>query len=284
MKAGEVREILRGSNLSPKRSFGQNFLVSEQALSAMAEACVPNAELGRAHVVELGAGLGALTSALALRARLVRCVERDRDLIPLLERALREAIFDGKVVVSESDAQSLDVPRAFASATGPRVLCGNLPYQITGPLLRLAIQNAGCVERVVFMVQEEVASRLLATPSGKDYGALTVFVRAAFDVRRTAQIRPTAFFPVPGVSSAIVVLTPVVPLRARETETFRWLVKGAFSMRRKTLRNAWKSVVPDGARLAQVAEEAGVSLDSRGETLDVETFARVAELLDETAD
>jgi 16S rRNA (adenine1518-N6/adenine1519-N6)-dimethyltransferase len=281
VKAGEVRELLRASDLSPKKSFGQNFLVSESVLSAMAEACIPDDEVGCAEVVELGAGLGALTRALALRARHVTCVERDRDLVPILERTLQEAVSAGKVTVSESDAQSLDVATAFASANGPRVLCGNLPYQITGDLLRLATTHAGSVERVVFMVQEEVADRLLAAPSsGKAYGALTVFARAAFDITRAARVPPGAFFPIPKVSSAIVVLTPVFPRRAHETEMFRSLVKGAFSMRRKTLRNAWRPVVADSGRLDRVAATMGVSLDARGETLDVETFARVAAALE----
>jgi 16S rRNA (adenine1518-N6/adenine1519-N6)-dimethyltransferase len=130
------------------------------------------------------------------------------------------------------------------------------------------------------MVQEEVADRLLAAPSGKDYGALTVFARAAFDVVRVARVPPSAFFPIPRVSSAVVVFTPILPRRARETETFRSLVKGAFSMRRKTLRNAWRSVVPDRVQLDRVAAETGVSLDARGETLDVEAFARVAGALE----
>jgi 16S rRNA (adenine1518-N6/adenine1519-N6)-dimethyltransferase len=280
MKAAEARQILRSSDLHPKKSFGQNFLVSESVLHAMAAACVPNDEVGRAEVVELGAGLGALTRALAVRARHVTAVERDRDLIPILETALRGPLDLDQVTVSESDAQSLDVQAAFASASGPRVLCGNLPYQITGQLLRLAITHSGNVERVVFMVQEEVADRLLAAPSGKDYGALTVFARAAFDVARVVRVPPSAFFPIPRVSSAVVVFTPILPRRARETETFRSLVKGAFSMRRKTLRNAWRSVVPDRVQLDRVAAETGVSLDARGETLDVEAFARVAGALE----
>jgi 16S rRNA (adenine1518-N6/adenine1519-N6)-dimethyltransferase len=106
-------------------------------------------------------------------------------------------------------------------------------------------------------------------------------LRAAFDVERRARVPSEAFFPIPAVSSAIVVLTPVVPRRARETEMFRSLVKGAFTMRRKTLRNAWRSVVRDGAQLERAARAAGVSLDARGETLDVDAFARIAAALED---
>jgi 16S rRNA (adenine1518-N6/adenine1519-N6)-dimethyltransferase len=271
-----VHELLRTAGLSPKKSFGQNFLVSESVLRTMASACVPDAEVGRAHVVELGAGLGALTGSLVLRARHVTAVERDRDLVPVLERTLESAIEEGKLTVSESDAQRFDVQAALASADGPRVLCGNLPYSITGKLLRLANFHAEHLDRVVFMVQQEVADRLLAEPGGKDYGALTVFTRAAFGVELRVRVPPGAFHPAPRVSSAIVVLLPLRPPRARESEAFRALVKAAFAMRRKTLRNAWRAVFEDVAELERRAAEAGISLDARGETLDVEAFARLS--------
>ncbi len=279
VKAQGSRELLRSSGLSAKKSFGQNFLVSDGVLRTMATACVPDAEVGRARVVELGAGLGALTEALVLRARHVTAVERDRDLVPVLERTQKSAIDEGKLTVSESDAQRFDVAAAFASFDPPRVLCGNLPYSITGKLLRLANVHAEHVERVVFMVQKEVADRLLASPGEAEYGALTVFTRAAFDVELRARVPPGAFHPAPRVSSAIVVFTPLRPPRARETDAFRALVKGAFAMRRKTLRNAWKSVFQDVAQLERLSAEAGISLDARGETLDVEAFARLSAYL-----
>jgi 16S rRNA (adenine1518-N6/adenine1519-N6)-dimethyltransferase len=284
VKGAGPRELLRASGLSPKKSFGQNFLVSEGVLRTMATACVSDAEVGHARVVELGAGLGALTGALVLRARHVTAVERDRDLVPILERNLRSAIDEGRLTLSESDAQRFDVEAALGSAQGPegpRVLCGNLPYSITGKLLRLAQLHAQHLDRVVFMVQREVADRLLARPGEKDYGALTVFTRAAFDVELRAHVPPGAFHPAPRVSSAIVVLVPLRPPRARETETFRRIVKAAFAMRRKTLRNAWRSIRGDVADLERLASEAGISLDARGETLDVAAFARLSGALDE---
>jgi 16S rRNA (adenine1518-N6/adenine1519-N6)-dimethyltransferase len=279
--ASQVRAVLRDAGLSPKKAFGQNFLVDEPLLAVMAAACVPDDEVGKADVVELGAGLGALTSRLVERARHVTAVERDRDLVPILRRTLSPSVEEGRLTISESDAKRLDVMASFEGQGAPCVLCGNLPYQITGQLLRMATLHAARVERVVFMVQEEVADRLLAQPSSKDYGALTVFVRASFDVERRTRVAPAAFFPMPRVASAIVVLTPARPPRARETEQFRALVKGAFATRRKTLRNAWRSVFADRAELEAVAGLAGISLDRRGETLDVDAFAHVASLLED---
>ena len=275
----DARVLLREGKLSPKKSFGQNFLVDANTVRAIARAAVPDAELERATVVELGAGLGALTSELVPRARRVVAVERDRDLIPLLRSALADAVAGGALVVEEADAQTVDLRAALGAGTdGPRVLCGNLPYQITGRLLQRAVEAASSVERVVFMVQREVADRPAALPSTKDYGALTVFTRAAFDVRRVMTVSSGCFFPPPDITSAVVELVPRRPPRAEETETFRAVVKHAFALRRKTLRNAWAALGKDRVRAA--AESAGIELDARGETLDVEAFARMANALD----
>jgi 16S rRNA (adenine1518-N6/adenine1519-N6)-dimethyltransferase len=277
-----VQQLLRESGLTPKKAFGQNFLISESALAVMAEACVPSGELGRARVVEFGAGLGALTAPLVSRARSVIAVERDRDLVPVLIDLFRGPLEAGKLVLSESDAKSYEVGTAFANGEGTRVLCGNLPYLLTGPLLRLATRHAEVLDRVVFMMQQEVADRLRASPASKAYGALTVFVRAAFDVELRSRVPASAFYPTPKVSSAIVILTPVHPPRARETPRFRELVRLAFEMRRKTLRNAWRSVLTHRDALERIAAESGISLDARGETLSVEQFAEMAERVEAT--
>jgi 16S rRNA (adenine1518-N6/adenine1519-N6)-dimethyltransferase len=274
----DPRSVLREAGLRPKKSFGQNFLVAESVARAIAEACVPEADRGRARVLEIGAGTGALTRLLAERARSVVAVERDRDLVPVLAKELGGT----GVTVLEADAQSVDLSGVFGPADpgSPRVLCGNLPYAITGPLLRLAVVSAPQLERVVFLVQDEVADRLVASPGTKAWGALSVFVRAAYEARRLLRASPGAFHPPPEVTSALVSLVPLRPPRAEETDTFRALVKGAFTARRKTLRNAWSSVAPSAAALARAAEKAGVSLDARGETLDVDAFARMAKELE----
>jgi 16S rRNA (adenine1518-N6/adenine1519-N6)-dimethyltransferase len=278
MKGHDPRVVLGGAGLRPKKSFGQNFLVAEPVAQAIARACVPDGEIGRARVIEIGAGTGALTRLLAGRARELVAIERDRDLVPVLARELEGT--EARIV--EDDAQEVD----FAALLGPaqadssRVLCGNLPYAITGSLLRRAVESAGAVDRAIFMVQDEVAARLLAAPSTKDRGALTIFVQAAFEVRRVMRVSPGSFHPPPAVTSAVVELTTLRPPRAQETASFRALVRGAFQARRKTLRNAWSGVAPDPAALATAASAAAVSLDARGETLEVEDFARMAAALD----
>jgi 16S rRNA (adenine1518-N6/adenine1519-N6)-dimethyltransferase len=271
----DPRSLLREAGLRPKKSFGQNFLVAEGIARAIARACVPDEEVGRARVVEIGAGTGALTALLAERAASVTAIERDRDLVPLLSRALEGT----HTRVVEGDAQSADLVALLGPPDAPRVLCGNLPYVITGPLLRMAVEHAERLDRVVFMVQDEVAHRLAARPGTKAWGGLTVFVRAAFDVRRLLRAPPGAFHPPPEVTSAVVELIPLRPPRARETDQFRVLVRRAFEARRKTLRNAWAGLASDGESLERAAAKAGVSLDARGETLDVDAFARMAAAL-----
>jgi 16S rRNA (adenine1518-N6/adenine1519-N6)-dimethyltransferase len=273
----DPRAILRRAGLHAKKGFGQNFLVSPHVVSSIARACVPDDEVGRAEVVELGAGTGALTSELLARARRVVAVERDRDLVPLLCAELAEPVAKGALEIVEGDAQAVEVGALFRGH-GPRVLAGNLPYQITGRLLERAVTQADSLDRVVFMVQLEVAERLAAEPGSKIYGALTVFVRAAFRVRKLFTVSPGSFHPAPDVTSAVVLLEPERPRRAEETDTFRAVVKGAFGARRKTLRNAWSGLGPSDV-VASAAEAAGISLDARGETLDVDAFARMAKEL-----
>jgi 16S rRNA (adenine1518-N6/adenine1519-N6)-dimethyltransferase len=267
-------EVLRARGLSPKKRLGQNFLVDPHAARVVADAVTAP---GDATVVEIGAGLGALTRLLLPTARRVLAIERDRDLVPILEKEFGGAIQSGHLGLVTGDALDLDWGELLGSAPSPRVLAGNLPYFITGRLVERAIHLATSIDRAVFMVQAEVADRLLAAPDTESYGALTVFVQAAFDVRRLLTVKGGAFYPRPDVDSAVVVMTPRRPPRAEETPAFRSVVKAAFGARRKTLRNAWKGIFHwSRERLEQVAEGAGISLDVRGETLEVEAFSRVA--------
>jgi 16S rRNA (adenine1518-N6/adenine1519-N6)-dimethyltransferase len=265
----------RERGLAAKKSFGQNFLVDPNIARQIAELA---AFREGATVLEVGAGLGALTEPLLACGARVIAVERDRDLCPILRDAFALPIAEGKLVVREADAKQLDLARELTQGSAPRVVAGNLPYQLTGPLLELTTSVARVIDRAVFMVQAEVAERLVAAPGTESYGALTVFVSAAFGVRRVMTVGKGAFHPRPGVDSAVIVLTPVDPPRAEETESFRAAVRGAFTQRRKTLRNAWRALGPVPV-IAACAEAAGIDLDRRGETLSVEEFARFADAL-----
>ena len=272
-------ERLRALGLRPKKRFGQNFLADVHAARLIAEAAT-TPEGGT--VVEIGPGLGSLTKPLLARAARVTVIEYDRDLVPLLREDLGEAEAAGQLRVIEADALEVDWGAELVGGPRPHVIAGNLPYLITGRLLEKATQLADEIDGAVFMLQAEVADRLAAPAGGDAYGALSVFVQAAFSVKKILTVRGGAFYPKPDVDSAVVHLVPHRPRRAAETEAFRLAVRGAFGMRRKTLRNAWKGIYGwSREELEAAAATAQVSLDARGETLPVEAFARLAALAPE---
>lgn len=269
-----IADLLRARGLAPKKRFGQNFLTDLHAARTIAEAATTPPG---GTVLEIGAGLGALTRPLLERAARVVSIEFDRDLVPILAAELSEPIASGKLTLVEADAMDVDWAGRLAEGPAPRVLAGNLPYLITGKLVERAVQLAHVVDRAVFMIQSEVVDRLAAPPDGEAYGALSVFVQAAFDVKRVLTVKGGAFYPRPEVDSAVVLLTPHRPRRAEETPAFRAAVKAAFGARRKTLRNAWKGLYGwSKEELEARAAAVGIDLTARGETLAVEDFARIA--------
>jgi 16S rRNA (adenine1518-N6/adenine1519-N6)-dimethyltransferase len=220
----------------------------------------------------------------------VIAIERDRDLLPVLRELFEQPLSSGQLQLLEADAKQVDWSALFASEEGAprpwdassrRVLAGNLPYQITGPLLENAVATRTAFDLGVFLVQKEVADRLSAAPGSKSYGALSVFCQAAFEVRREFIVRRGAFYPQPNVDSAVVTLSCARAARAAETPAYRAVVKAAFHERRKVLRNAWSGVCGASRdQLEQCAKDAAVSLEARGETLAVADFARMAECLE----
>ena len=212
----------------------------------------------------------------------VTAIEFDRDLVPILREDLAAEIAAARLDLIEGDAAGVDWAEKLAGGSRPHVVAGNLPYLITGKLIEKAVGLAASIDRAVFMVQAEVADRLAAPPDGEAYGALSVFVQAAFEVKRILTVKGGAFHPRPEVDSAVVLLVPHRPLRAEETPAFRAAVKAAFGARRKTLRNAWKNLYGwSREELDERAREAGIDLGARGETLAVEDFARIAKLAPE---
>jgi 16S rRNA (adenine1518-N6/adenine1519-N6)-dimethyltransferase len=265
---------LQSHGLRPKRSFGQNFLADEHLVDRIAELALPAAS---GTAIEIGAGLGALTRALLERAQCVIAIERDRDMCRVLREDLEQELLSGRLALLETDAKAISVSELVAGRPAPHVLTGNLPYQITGPILRLAVAAADSVARVVFLVQLEVAERIVAQPATEAYGALSVFVQARFEARRLLRVRRGAFYPQPSVDSSVIGLEPRVTPLARETPAFRELVTAAFAQRRKKLKNAWQGVLGlDADALGRAARAVDIDLEARGETLSPPQFAGMA--------
>lgn len=261
-------ELLRKHGLRPKKDWGQNFLGDGRVLTELA--ALARLKAGD-WCVELGAGLGHLTQALKETGAQIVAVERDRELVPILREQLPG------VEIAEADAKSFDLKAIAARAGGRIVLCGNLPYHLSSPILFHLFDQRAAVKRAVFLLQREVAERIAAPPGGRDYGLLSVLVQHVANVHIGLEVSRHSFTPPPEVESSALVLEMFEQPRAevRDEKRFRALVKAAFGLRRKTLWNALKHF-PGGR---EGLRKSGIDPQRRAETLSVEEFAAVERAL-----
>ena len=271
-----VKAELERHGLRARRSLGQNFLADRALCDKIAALVAPEPRC----VLEIGAGLGALTAPLLARGSRVVAVETDRNLTVVLREKFANELATAQLELLEADARELDLAGVLGGLPAPRTLAGNLPYHLSGLLLRRAVDLVELCQRAVFLLQLEVVDRMCAEPGSQDYGALSVFVQAVYRPRRELVVRRGAFYPQPGVDSAIVALEAREPPCAAPSETFSLVVKSAFEKRRKTLRNAWRSLELSPPELERLASEAQIDLDARGETLPVSAFERMAAALE----
>lgn len=248
-----------------KKRLGQHFLHDRRVLERIADAVAP---VAGETVLEVGPGEGALTDLLAERATRLVAIELDRDLVPRLR-----ARYAGRAHVEILEADVLDVDLA-AAAGGPYVLAGNVPYYITTPILFHALR-APRPRRAVYLVQKEVADRVVAPAGHADYGALSVNVQALAVPQRLFTVGPGAFRPAPSVDSAVFALEPrAIPLVAPDEESaFQRFVIAMFGQRRKQLGRAVREVTGASAAAAvAILARAGLDPTQRGETVPPEGF------------
>ena len=253
----------------PRKRFGQHFLHDPAVLARIVAAIDPRPG---EHIVEIGPGQGALTLPVLARCGKMTAIELDRDLVdPLLARAASV----GELNIVRADA--LDVDYAALPGSGPLRLIGNLPYNLSTPLLFRVLESAAALRDAHFMLQKEVVDRMVAAPGNKVYGRLTVMLAAGCSAERLFDIGPGAFRPPPRVMSSVVRLVPHAepPFFVSDPERFSRLVSQAFSMRRKTLRNALKGFVS-----ASEIENAGIDPRARPETVSPAGFAALAAVAD----
>ena len=268
--------LLQRLGLRPKKTLGQNFLVHPHQARRIVDAL----ELGDDEtVVEIGAGLGALTVCLAQEARRVLALERD----PALARFLREEIFPEapEVAVLCQDVLKFDFNRLSREMGQPLAVVGNLPYQITSPLLFKLMEERAALSRVVLMMQQEVGARLTARPGTKDYGVLSVLLQYHFSSQRLFSLGPANFYPPPQVDSVVLRLTPAsISPPSRDPILLARVVKAAFGQRRKTLNNtltaraATFGLSPE--QLRAILTELAIDPVRRGETLSLAEFVAVS--------
>ena len=274
MRQLNVKQVLKRHGLRPKRSWSQNFLVDLDVLQQIVESSeIQSNDI----VVELGAGLGALTTLLLNRCQQVIAVERDRDLAAVLRS---EFAGDERVTIKEADAAKLDWTEIAASVERAPIVVGNLPYHIASRILFNLIEAGPLVKKWIVMVQREMAQRMVAEPGGRDYGVLTLNLQLLADVVPLLTVPPDAFVPEPRVYSQVVRgITLVKPrVQVDDIRVFKRLVKGVFSQRRKTLRNGLKHTLrqwtPD--QIDALLSHANVDGNVRAECLDISSFAAMA--------
>ncbi len=270
----EVQDLVQRYQLRAKKRLGQNFLVDAHALEDIAATADADSPAG---FIEIGPGPGTLTRRLARYGRPVVAVEKDSVLVSMLKTELASV---AHLDIVHGDALDEDLAARLPEVSRPAVV-GNIPYNISSPLIVRLVAQRARLGPVTLLLQREVVDRLLAEPGTKAYGRLSVLLQLHAELRRGRTIPPGAFWPAPKVHSAVITwrwrATPAAPVR--DPLHFERVVKAAFGQRRKMLRNALRSAF-GGERIDAVAKS-GFDLERRAERLTLTEFARLADLLDE---
>lgn len=269
----QIKELLEKNSLSPLKKFGQNFLCDENIVTKIADATGVTPD---DYMLEIGAGLGALTQKLAAKAKKVLAVEIDKGL-----NSLYEELFEGceNIGLIEGDILDVDINKLAQTyfSGAPFYVCGNLPYYITSKIIMHILDAAAPIKGMVFMMQREVAERLCAAPGSTDYGSITAAVHYFAEPKLLFMVSKNCFYPAPGVGSAIVKFymhqPPDVP-----HHHYTKVLRAAFSMRRKTIYNNLKQLAtPESIKAA--LEKCGIPENTRAEALAPEDFCRLAKAI-----
>jgi 16S rRNA (adenine1518-N6/adenine1519-N6)-dimethyltransferase len=272
LTATQIRDLAPRHGFRPSKALGQNFVVDPNTIRRIVRLADVSAD---DRVLEVGAGFGTLTVALAERAASVTAVEIDRHLLPALEEVVGGL---SNVVIVPGDAMEIDLGSLLGGQE--HRLVANLPYNIATPLLAGMLSDRPEIGDFVVMVQREVGERLIAPPGSKAYGGVSVLVAYHCTAGLLGRIPPTVFWPVPTVESVLIRLTRRAPPVAVDPASLMRVVHAAFGQRRKTVRNslaAGLGLAPDAVERAVAA--AGLDPGARAETFGLEDFARLTEAL-----
>ena len=272
-----TREILNTYNLRAKKNFGQNFLVDASVTGRMASTLRDDSV-----VIEVGPGIGSLTEELAKRAKHVRSYEIDERLIPVLEDTLKD--YDNVEIVLQ-DILETDINKELQPLVEKYKhieFAANLPYYITTPVLFKLFESSIPFEKIVVMIQKEVADRFSAKPGTKEYGALSVESQYLYDVKKLFNIPRTSFNPAPNVDSAVISFTKHEKNEAIDNEElFFELVKACFKQRRKTLYNNLREYFDSKEKAESLLLKANIPLETRAEMLDLNLYIELYKALKE---
>lgn len=276
LTSNDIRELCAQLNIRPTKTLGQNFVNDPGTVRKI----VRNADVQAGEqVLEIGPGLGSLTLALLEAGAQVSAVEIDPPLAQALPTTAQARFPEAKLQVFTADALTVTGPESIGGAT-PTRLVANLPYNVAVPIVLTVLEKLPSIQTVLVMVQAEVADRLAATPGNKIYGVPSAKVAWYASARRTLTIGRNVFYPVPNVDSALVKIErrPHPDTAATREQVFA-VIDAAFAQRRKTLRQALAGLAGSAGAAQEALERAGVSPTARGETLDIDQFAAVAQQL-----
>lgn len=276
LTSSDIRELCAQLNIRPTKTLGQNFVNDPGTVRKI----VRNAGVQAGEqVLEIGPGLGSLTLALLEAGAQVSAVEIDPPLAQALPTTAQARFPEAKLQVFTADALTITGPESIGGATPVR-LVANLPYNVAVPIVLTVLEKLPSIQTVLVMVQAEVADRLAATPGNKIYGVPSAKVAWYASARRTLTIGRNVFYPVPNVDSALVKIERrSQPDTAATREQVFAVIDAAFAQRRKTLRQALAGLAGSAGAAQEALERAGVSPTARGETLDIDQFAAVAQQL-----
>lgn len=269
-----TKEIVNKYDFRFTKSLGQNFLVDESVLTDILESANLEEE---DTVIEIGPGVGTLTKELLKKSKKVTSIELDSSLVPILKEELKE--YDNFQLINE-DALKVDFNKYIGDEKVKFV--ANLPYYVTTPIIAKILNEGYNFESLTIMIQKEVAERIAGDPGTKEYGALSILVQYYCDVEIIRYVSAKAFIPQPKVESVVIKLIKLQKPRAivKDKDLFMKIVRQSFNMRRKTLRNAIRSLktIPLD-KIDRVFELAEIDSKRRGETLTIKEFGRLSDTI-----
>ena len=270
------RILLSSHGVYAKKQLGQHFLSDPST----ADMIIDRSGISPEDIVlEIGAGLGALTIPLACTSEKVYAVEKDHRIIELLKTELH-TLGISNVVLIEKNILKFDIKTFAENANKKIIVIGNLPYSISSQILIQLINTRKSVNKTILMFQKELAQRITAQPGCKDYGRITVMLRYCADIKRLAEVKASLFFPRPKVDSEVleIIFKNIIKYPAKDELFFFRVIKAAFSKRRKTLKNALagSELHIDAKTAVQVLENAGIDPSRRAETFTAQEFVKMS--------
>lgn len=265
-----VHQVLKKHGLHAKKHLGQNFIVDRNIINKI----VGVAQLDEnSHVLEIGPGIGSLTEALCESAKSVSAIEIDSHMVKILKETVGH---HNNLTVFHRDFLQFNLEEV---CTQPITVCANLPYYVTTPILFKLFESECDFQRIVVMVQKEVALRFKAKKDTKQYNALSIFAQTCFNVELAFDVSRNVFFPKPDVDSSILIFSRKREIDLVATQPIFDFIKACFVFRRKTLSNNLKEIVPDASRIEEYLTEANLAPNIRAQSLEFEDFKRLYEVI-----